>query len=283
MTQHYVVFIGATPSLSTELNGLAKRIRSCVVVAPAMKKGQTVVCEASVAAYAKMLYAELAKLPSHTEPARLSVWYYDALSEAQLTLLWQSFGKAAWVEAIQNDLRDKDSQTRVHMEKSIGGLTPLLHEVSGSVYAGRKHSPLSLPLENFESNITQEMKRFWYRKLSFGDLQKSINRLVTLYKQTRFEGGVAYEDDRHLVFSPAKDTECHGKVHPSGLSPRSFIAGRFRFGVAIFPGFHYDVSSSKTSTLQVSVVDCEGNTRSLRSEKRKYINIFPNDHLLPEK
>jgi len=62
MTQHYVVFIGATPSLSTELNGLAKRIRSCVVVAPAMKKGQTVVCEASVAAYAKMLYAELAKL-----------------------------------------------------------------------------------------------------------------------------------------------------------------------------------------------------------------------------
>lgn len=61
-----------------------------------------------------------------------------------------------------------------------------------------------------------------------------------------------------------------------------FVEGRFRFGAALFPGFHYDVRDA-TGLLECTLYDCRGVARDLRPEKRTYINIFPNDHLLPER
>jgi hypothetical protein len=82
------------------------------------------------------------------------------------------------------------------------------------------------------------------------------------------------------LFGGALDTECHGQPHPAGELDSCFLEGRFRFGAALFPGFHYDVRYQK-GLLDCTLYDCRGNPRDLGPERRSYINIFPNDHLLP--
>ena len=62
-----------------------------------------------------------------------------------------------------------------------------------------------------------------------------------------------------------------------------FVEGRSRFGAVLcFPGFHYDVRPAR-GLLDCTLYDCRGVARDLGPERREYINIFPNDHLLPER
>ncbi|MDR6820242.1 hypothetical protein J2X76_005439 [Neorhizobium sp. 2083] len=282
-TTHYLVFIGATPSLSSELNRLIKRVKDLIVVAPAMPKSARGLTDAAVSAALEMAYGSLGKAASHSEPARFSVWSFSPLNERELEVVWKSFGKSAWIEFIPSQLRDKDGPTRTYIETRIQGLTPVLHEISSSVFASRKTSPFTLPLENFRSPVTSSLQRMWYRDLKVDEIKKVIQKNTVLHKQRRNEGHSHYEDDRNLLFAPAKDTECHGKAHPTGSVAPAFLGGRFRFGVALYPGFHYDVRPSKAKTLQSVLVDSSGNERAMKPEKREYINIFPNDFLLPEK
>jgi hypothetical protein len=272
--------VGATASLSTELLSLQKRIARSIVIAPAMSKKALGLNKDSVDASLKAAFDDLMKAISHLEPARLSVWSYEPLNQYQLDLLWSIFGKSAWVEFVPTAFQDKNSQTRMYIEDRIRGILPSLHEVSVAVFSKRRSSPFSLPLENYSSTITENLKKIWYRELSVEELKKIVVKLQQQYANKRRDGG-GYEDDRHLLFSPAVNGECHGKSHPNYSSPQSFLAGRFRFGVALYAGFHYDVQSTKTSTLNLTLVNCDGSTRKMGPENRKHINIFPNDHLLP--
>ncbi|URK88558.1 hypothetical protein LP421_15980 [Rhizobium sp. RCAM05350] len=230
-TLHYLVFVGATPSLSTELLKLTKRIQDMVVIAPAMPKGRRGLSSHAIEASLKATFEKLQQSNSNSEPARFSVWSYNPLDQHELELLWGAFGRASWVEFVPENLKDKDSQTRNHIEKRVNEIKSLLHEVSSAVFASRKTSPFTLPLENFESPITAVLKKMWYRGLALAEVKREIQRHTVQHKQRRSEGQVSFEDDRHLLFSPAKDTECHGKVHPTGSTPISFLGGRFQFGV----------------------------------------------------
>lgn len=262
---------------------MRSRIEGARIVAPAVKKKQVGATKPAILIALGSLVSELAKATSHAEPARLSLWFYEPDSADQFRDVWAAFGHSAWVETVPRSLMNKIRPTREFIENRINTIRPLLHEVSSATYAKRKTSPLSLPLRNFTSPITAKLKTYWYNDLDPGSLSKQIKSFRMQFRQLKGEILDGYKDDRALIFKPAKDEECHGLAHPAGTGGKAFACGRFRYGVALFAGFHYDVSDAKKRPLQVDLETSFGTVRSLRSEKRAYINIFPNDHLLPEK
>ena len=164
-------------------------------------------------------------------------------------------------------------------------VAPLLHEVSHSVFEKRRASPLPISLRNFQSEVIQLLSRHWYGQLGLAELKKFIEKIGKfrqLHTRVRPRQDVEYAhvDGRGLYFSPAPPEICHGLVHPMGNTDYCYLSGRFRFGAALFPGFHYDVQS-RTGALKVTLYDCSQNSRDMRPENRGHINIFPNDHLLP--
>lgn len=281
--EHYIVFIGATAALATELTALKASIPNACVVAPAVKKNQAGATKAAINLALKNLFEQLASQKGHTEPARLSLWMYEPSSAEQFKDVWSVFGHSAWVETVPRNFQHKVKPTREFVQKRINAIRPLLHEISSAAYSNRKSSPLPLPLRNFDSSITVELKKYWYNDLDKSELSRKIKALRMNFRQTRDKVQGGFKDEKALIFKPAKDTECHGVPHPVGADHKSFACGRFRYGVALFPGFHYDVSAEKSDTIQCDLKTSSGATRSVRSEKRKYINISPNDHLRPEK
>ncbi len=281
--EHYIVFVGASAPLSTELTSMKARISGARILAPAVKKKQVGATDAAILLAIKALVKELSGAKSHSDPARLSLWLYEPQTADQFRDVWSTFGHSAWVETVPRDLINKIVPTREYIESRINAVLPLLHEVSAATYAHRKTSPLPLPLRNFSSPITRDLKKYWYNDLSLDKLSGEIKSLKMRFRQSRDKAYDGFKDERALIFKPAKDTECHGKVHPIGSEGKAFACGRFRYGVALFPGFHYDVTAGKSATIQSDLKSSSGSVRSLKGEKRKHINIFPNDHLLPEK
>src|SRR5262249_45708614 len=108
-----------------------------------------------------------------------------------------------------------------------------------------------------------------------------IDRVTNKFNQAHPWTAKGYLSAGKLFFSPAANEACHGMPHPTGTSAKCFLRGRYRFGAALYPGFHYDVSG-EDEVLTCRLYDCEGRVRDLKPERRRYINIFPNDHLLPE-
>ena len=280
---HYIVFVGAGAPLSDELSVIQRRISKSKVIAPAVRRNMVGVTEAAVNLASSKLHEELAKEERPSQQARLYVWMYDPTSVEQLDLVWTAFGHASWVETVPSRYLHQVRNTRQFVENRISQVWPLLHEISGAAYAQRKTSPLALPLRNFSSTVTRDLKRHWYNDLDQGQITKQIRSFKNRHFQTRSKARNGYVDEKALVFRPANDSECHGKAHPTGSQGKAFFCGRFRFGVSLFPGFHFDVSAEKGSTIQCDLRTASGGIRSMRSENRPYINIFPNDFLLPAK
>ncbi|MEG3143760.1 hypothetical protein U1839_03760 [Sphingomonas sp. RT2P30] len=282
-TKHYVLFIGASASLSSELHSLEGRIANSKIISPAAGKKFVGVSQQTVDVAVKALFSLLAGDGNQLETARFSIWLYGPPAADQLKILWEAFGRSAWIEFVPLDLMHKNSPTKIFIERRLKVVLSLMHVVSQAVYSGRKTSPLPLPLRNFRSDLSDELRRFWYRGLDEAYLKATIERLYQKFRQRRVDGQKKYEDDRNVIFEPAGDAVCHGQPHPTGVGSEQFIAGRFRFGVSIFKGFHYEVSSAKHSTLRSTLTDGDSGQRDMTPERRRYINIFPNDHLLPTK
>ena len=280
---HFIVFIGAGAPLSDELRLLEKRISRSKVIAPAVKLRHVGISEPAICLASSRLYDELKTEAHASQEARLYIWMYAPTDAQHLDLVLAAFGHASWIETIPSCQLHKPVRSRQFIESRMTAIRQLLHEVSGSTYAQRKSSPLTLPLRNFKSDVTRELKSYWYTGLDKGQITKRIRSLKSRHFQNRNKATRAYVDDKDLAFRPANDTECHGQAHPTGSDRRSYFCGRFRFGVSLFPGFHFDVSPERGSTIQCDLRTASGERRSMRSENRKYINIFPNDHLLPEK
>ena len=277
---HYIVFIGAGAPLSDELSLIQKRISKSKVVAPAVKRKSVGITGTAIKAASTKLYDELAVEDRVSQTARLYIWMYEPTNFDQFKLIWSTFGHASWIETISRTYVNQINGTREYIESRIRHIWPLL---SGSAYARRKTTPLALPLRNFSSQITRELKGYWYNDLNQEQITKKIRSFRNRHSQIRSKTKDGYIDEKALVFRPANDTECHGMAHPMGSQPKPFFCGRFRFGVSLFPGFHFDVSAEKTATIQCDLRTASGSRRSIRSENRRYINIFPNDFLLPAK
>ena len=281
--EHYIVFVGAGAPLATELFSIGRRISKSKIVAPAVQKKHVGTTETAVRLASIKLYNELALEDKPSPKARLYLWMYEPTSFAQFELVWKMFGHASWVETIPRVYLHKVKYTKEYLQNRINEVRPLLHEISGAAYAQRKSSPLALPLRNFSSQITRDLRSYWYNDLNQNQIAKQIKSFKNQYSQTKSRTKQGYRDDKALIFKPANYTECHGKPHPMGSECKSFFCGKFRFGVSLFPGFHFDVSAEYAPTIQCNLRTASGTTRSIRSERRRYINIFPNDFLLPEK
>lgn len=281
--EHYIVFVGASASLSTELHMIERRLPRVKIISPVMGKKLTGVNKLSSDVAILDLFKELANGKVSKEIARLSVWFHQPNEAGQMDHIWNAFGHSAWVQMIPRSYLHKNRPTRQFIEEKIKKVASLLHVVSGATYGQRKTSPLTLPLRNFGSKLTLDLKQHWYNELEEDQLKKKVKSYKYRYAELRSREKSGFLDDKSLVFSPASDGALHGKVHPTGSTPKSFTCGRFRYGVALFPGFHFDVSASKTATIQCEIRNSNGDTRTVKSEKREYINIFPNDHLLPDK
>ena len=279
--EHYIVFIGAGAPLATELSHLESRIWKSRVLAPAVKRKDIGVTDAALELATCKLYEELSRDSNPSQVARLYLWMYQPATTDQFANVWRAFGHASWVETIPRSYLDKLTTTREHLERRTNEIRRLLHKISNSTYAQRKSSPLSLPLRNFTSVITKDLRTYWYNDLNEYQIAKKIQHFKNRYSQRRNTSKQGYRDDKRLVFKPAMDTECHGKPHPIGSEYKTFFCGRFRYGVSLFPGFHFDVSAENSPTIQCELRTPAGNRRSVRD--RRYVNIFPNDYILPEK
>ena len=228
-----------------------------------------------------MLFDVLSDEENPSQKARLYVWMYEPTSGRELDLVWNAFGHASWVEAIPARYWHKVVPTREYLQTRINELRTLLHEISNSSYARRKTSPLILPLRNFSSGITRDLKKYWYNDLDREALSRRIRRFKNRYAQVRDRTQNGFRDDKALIFKPAEDNACHGQPHPTGSEWKTFFCGRFRYGVSLFPGFHFDVSPANGFTIQCELRTASGGVRSMRSERRRHVNIFPNDYILP--
>lgn len=272
-----IVFVGAPPSLSTELLKLKTRGGGRRVIAVASPKSQRGINAMTVAAAAKK--AALSLVEADVEVATFSVWAYEE-TQTQFDLLWRAFGQCAWIVLLPARLRDKDVQTREQVERTLGGVKPLLHEVSYELWSRRKKSPLPLPFGNFRGAVTRDFLQPWY----FGQDHAALKDFLRK-KRDRFASNHKFRDsfidDRSYIFTAAANEALHGRAHFAGQVP-CFLNGRFRFGVTGVAGHHYDVRK-ESGLLDGVFTDCEGKSRDFASERREYINIFPNDHLLPER
>ena len=282
-TEHYIVFIGANRPLADELSELEKRIELSKVVAPAVRRKQVGITQAAVSLASEKLHKQLASEGHAAQSARLYLWMYDPADEDQLDLVWSAFGHASWIETIPSCYRDKKRPTRLYVEERIREVRQLLHIVSEYTYARRRSSPLTLPLRNFSSEVAANLKSYWYNDLDLEKLTSTIKKLMNRHAQSYNRPKRGYIDDNHLVFCPAKNSDCHGLAHPTGTEPKAFFCGRFRFGVSLFPGFHFEVSARNGPTIRSDLYTALGDRRVMSSENRRYINIFPNDFLRPEK
>ncbi|MCC8937810.1 hypothetical protein H8A99_15350 [Bradyrhizobium sp. Arg68] len=281
-TPHFLVFVGPSPSLSTELEKLRDGFGGLNVIAVAVPKEQRGLSSTAISRSIGALLEELKKHKQHDQPARLTVWAYAPGAPEDFQSLWAAFGKAAWVELLPLDLMHKDRPTRLHIEGRLPTVSKLLHEISHQVYVRRNSSAFPLPFANFRSQLVVSLREYWYHQLDLEPLRKTIQRLSDRFRQSHAREDRSHKDDRSLIFAPARPEAYHGKPHPAGPSPLCFVNGRFRFGTALYPGFHYDVSQS-SGVLDCVLYDSEGRARTMGPEKREYINLFPNDYLLPQK
>ena len=279
--EHFIVFVGAGRPLAEALSQLRSRIAKSRVVAPAVGKKNVGVTDAAIEVTAQKLHEELSTDDNPSQVTRLYLWMYRPASAEQFARVWRAFGHASWVETIPRSYLHNVRGTREYIENRTNEIRRLLHGISYSTYVQRKSSPFSLPLRNFTSEVTEELRKYWYHELDEDQLTERMRRLRNRYLQTRNAAKQGYKDDKALIFKPAKDTECHGKPHPTGSERKTFFCGRFRYGVSLFPGFHFDVSGEKSPTIQCDLWTPSGERRSVRN--RRYVNIFPNDHILPEK
>jgi hypothetical protein len=246
---HFVVFIGASASLSTELAALKGRFEATTIIAPAVGRHDRGLTQAAIYRATEALVRTLKAQPAHHEPARLSVWGYEPTEDNQFQLFWDMFGKSAWIELVPSRLRDKDRPTRSHMQSRMSALVQLLHVVAHNVFNARRNSPLSLPHKNFRNPLLNDFREYWYRGASVTSLRQIIENQTQRFRQLRTGSGV-HKDDRALFFSAARDGECHGQPHTMGDFDRCYVEGRFRFGAALYPGFHYDVRK------ETGLLDC---------------------------
>ena len=201
------------------------------MVAPAVKQKYVGITEPAVNIASTKLYNELAIEDHISLKSRLYIWMYDPTNVNQLELVWSTFGHASWIETILSAYLHQVRDTRQYVENRIRRIRPLLHEISGAAYSQRKSSPLVLPLRNFSSKVTRELKGYWYNDLNQEQTTKKIQSFKNRHSQTRSKTKNGYVDENALVFRPANDTECHGKAHPTGSQHKAFFCGRFRVKV----------------------------------------------------
>lgn len=279
----YAVFVGATAAISDELAKIERGRTDVLVLAPTVKKNEIGLNSSSINIAFQVTMSVLRSANVSQEKCRLVVLTFSSSDFEAVSLLNSTFGAAAWIEFIGKENIHKTTKLRAQVEEFLGKIPSVLHEVSSEVFGRRKSSPLCLPLKNFSAPISSDLKRMWYTSGAEKDVRERIVRFRTDFAQRRRFNGKSFVDDRGLLFSPSADGECHGVAHPTGRSDKTFIRGKFRYGVSLFPGFHYDVRDERGRNIQSTLVDADRGERDLRSEKREYINVHPNDVLLPEK
>jgi len=285
MIEHYIVFVGAGAPLASEIRSLEKRIDKSCVIAPAVKKGQTGNTRIAVRRSSEELYDKLKMDRFPSQRARLYVWIYEPTDPNGFEFVLSEYGHASWVEIVPLTYLHRIKPTRDYLENRLNEVRAMLHEMSRSICGERKSSPLTLPLRNFKSDLTQDLRGRWYNGLNQRQLSDQIEKFKIRYKRMKNRSLRGYRDDRSLIFKPAEDGECHGKPHPAGTDrtgQKTFFCGRFRYGVSLFPGFHFDVSAEKGSAIQCDLRSHTGETRRMSSERRRHVNIFPNDYILPK-
>lgn len=279
----YAVFVGATAAISDELKKIGKGREDLAFLVPPVKKTELGLNSRSIRIAFQETLAVLRASNIAQEKCRLVVLTFASSDFEAVAQLSSTFGAAAWIEYVGKENIHKTTRLRSQIEEILSKVPAILHEVSGEVFGRRKSSPLCLPLKNFSAPFLTELKRNWYHCSSDREVRERMMRFRLDYAQRRQSNGGAFVDDRGLLFSPSADGECHGVAHPTGRSDKTFIRGKFRYGVSLFPGFHYDVRDERGRNIQSTLIDADRGERDLRSEKREYINIHPNDVLLPEK
>lgn len=277
----YLVFVGPSSSLSTELSLLRSRL-SIEVVADAVGKHTLGTNEASVLRAVGALMRRVVNAERLEAISRLSIWAYMPEKDDAYDLLWQTTGGYGWVEFVPRTFINKNQLTRLYVERRYKEILGCLHIIGYEIYNRRRRSLFPLPRRNFSSPVLDNALRHWYGGYTAKQVQAHVEYLKDKYQQQHTWSQRGHKDNNGLYFMPAKDDACHGMPHPTGTSDDCFLLGRYRLGASLYPGFHYDVSEERGNLVK-TLQDCQGTPRDLRPERRRHINVFPNDHLLPDR
>lgn len=182
-------------------------------------------------------------------------------------------------EIVQNYLNIIDTQVVGRRKTTILLLPPLnfrsdilnkfLHDfgifIKNKV---REHPGVSYTTFNDDKSVVAEWLDKWRRK--FIDRHR--------WRPDGISQSPCYHDLRGYAFQPTMPNADHGKPHPTD-NPICYLRGRFRFGVSMVSGFHYDVQPLRLF-LHGYFYHCDGREEFLAESKYVRANIFPNDHII---
>ena len=191
----YLVFVGATPSLSTELLTLSSRL-SVTVIAPAVSKQQRGATLPAIRRAICNLMQKMRTEPTLDRISRLSIWTFPPTGQSDFGLIWNEIGRYGWMEVIPSNLINKDLATRRYIEQRYMHVRECLHKISYEVYNIRRRSPFPLPLGNFQSSSLTHFFRHWYANQTPGGLQSLIDAVHTRFHRShpgQHEGSVTTE------------------------------------------------------------------------------------------
>jgi hypothetical protein len=302
---HIVVLAGSTSSVRTELASHLPR-KHAQLVAPLANAGLL----AADAAYRSTIMREAAlalqMLSQRGLDARISFWYYESMIEAPNDDTMPLFFPAGFGISIPDSLYGQPDKTRDYILARLEAVGRYIYFTEAEILRKPNSSPFLLPVRNFRSKLLCSILNSYRamveakvtlavepgRSLYQGEEQKELQLWLKRRRQS-FEqshpwrsredsanGQRCFHDDRKYAFEPAQPSEQHGHSVNDDYDV-CYINGRFRFGAAISPKFHYDVYPS-TGSVQGVFFHCNGTSEELPNRRYRYLNIYPNDHFVPK-
>ena len=149
--------------------------------------------------------------------------------------------------------------------------------------SGRNFSPLTLPIQNFRSDVLKGAILSLFETLNTADDKRalikqccdSITENHPVVRKPEWSTQPFFQDDRALRFkSPGTDRHAMARVIEAPHFPSCLIKSRARLGGPIDALFHYDCVYEKEQ-VDPSFPNCHG--ADTKPRKRTHVNIAPSD------
>jgi hypothetical protein len=149
-----------------------------------------------------------------------------------------------------------------------------------------KATPWVLPGQNFHSPSTKEpfqndLRNFQSNLQEWEKIKHNLTRVKFNAEQLPRCGMKrvkAYVDSRNIVFCPSESAVMHGELREHGNTMKEmchWLEGRFRFGMALPIGAHFDCQREHDKKLGIDFIcNLHGPVKTSAST---HANIYPND------
>ncbi len=284
---HIAVMAGARQKVVTTV-AQALRPRGILLVAPVPEQNGDGVSERYKRTLIDHTAATVREWQAKSRVVTLSFWHYDFGEGAdQNRDLRRLFFPFACQVGIPRTYYNHPIHTANFIIDSVENIEKFLAAITKEVTSRRNTSPVVLPIENFRSKILPRFADDIYFRAFIVDIEtwlKSRKKYFREQHSRRPSSGSnkpCFHDDRHYAFQPNQEANGHGRKWPSS-DQRCYLKGWLRFGATLVGGFHYDVQPTR-GNVAGNFFHCDGRVEDFTGKGFTYVNIYPNDHIIPKK